>query len=308
MRKIIAASVLIAAMSVPAFAKRDPDVDKALKREYPDAQTQITNTREINGVKVNDVKVTTKNGESFAQVTEYGDFVSYGVPREHSGPFMDVMKRNVEGLFKSAPQNVDMYRVTNYIVDLSGANGKTYRARFDAVGRLKDLNSSREVQQEDQAETAEKASGGDADNAKNFAKKIFPDAKVEDVYKSNLGDNFYNVKTADGFITVNSTGQVYGFREKIDKGELPKPVMDAVNSMFNADKITNVARGEWEYYQFDEQTPTGEAVVVRMRPNGDILKVISPGEQEEQSMTAAHHQKGDNTTATPHVKKKKAGE
>ena len=51
--------------------------------------------------------------------------------------------------------------------------------------------------------------------------------------------------------------------------------MDAVNSMFNADKITSVSRGEWEYYQFDESTPTGEAVVVRMRPNGDILKVGS---------------------------------
>ena len=51
------------------------------KKAYPDAGTQITNVHTVNGVKVSEVKVTTKQGESTAEVTEYGDFLMYGVPR-----------------------------------------------------------------------------------------------------------------------------------------------------------------------------------------------------------------------------------
>jgi hypothetical protein len=112
---ITAALATVTSVSV-AFAKRDPDVDKALKRQYPDAQTQIMSSSNINGVKVQHVKVTTKQGESDADITEHGDFLRYGVPRESSGALQQALQRNTQGLFKAAPQDVDMYRITEYVV------------------------------------------------------------------------------------------------------------------------------------------------------------------------------------------------
>src|SRR5678809_1250975 len=89
MRKSMLVSLVVAgAMSSLVYAKRDPDVNKTLKREYPDAQTQVVNVREINGVKVSFVNIKTKDGDATAQVTEYGDLVSYGLPRGKEGPYM----------------------------------------------------------------------------------------------------------------------------------------------------------------------------------------------------------------------------
>jgi hypothetical protein len=76
----------------------------------------------------------------------------------------------------------------------------------------------------------------------------------------------------------------------IPKEEMPKPVADAVSGMFKADKINKVYRNELEYYQFNETTPAGEPVVVRMRTNGDVVKVISPSAQEEEATLASEKQ------------------
>ncbi|MDB5937443.1 MAG: hypothetical protein JWQ01_4787, partial [Massilia sp.] len=133
--------VAVGLMTSVTLAKRDPDVNKAVKAEYPDAQTQVLNVREINGVKVSNVHITTKDGETTAQVTEYGDFLNYGLPRGKTGAYMEVVRANTEGLFKTPPSDVQIFRATNYVVDLPGANNQSYQATFDAVGRLSDLTN-----------------------------------------------------------------------------------------------------------------------------------------------------------------------
>src|SRR5690348_3527962 len=113
---LLAAGLVIGAGSNVAHAakqkKQESEVDKALKEAYPDAQTKITGSKDINGVKVYDVDVKTKQGESNAQVTEYGDFLSYGVPHEYSA-IRDLIQKDVGGVFKSTPQDIEMFRVTN---------------------------------------------------------------------------------------------------------------------------------------------------------------------------------------------------
>ena len=64
--------------------KQESEVQKSLKEAYPDAETQITGTNDVNGVKVYDVAVKSQGGESTAQITEYGDFLMYGVPHERT--------------------------------------------------------------------------------------------------------------------------------------------------------------------------------------------------------------------------------
>jgi len=287
MRKAILMSVVgVGLMASVAAAKRDPDVDKTLKREYPDAQTQVMNTKEINGVKVSFVNVKTKDGEATAQVTEFGDFLNYGLPRGKEGPYMQVVKKNTEGLFKDPPADVRVFRQTQYVVDMPGPEGKSYQATIDAVGRLVDMTSQRDIERELAAEKQTPATGADAESAQKFAKQYYPDIQVEGVYKSDAGENIYNVKTSVGNIAISNTGQVYSIREMIPKEEMPKPVSDAVSGMFKTDKINKVYRNELEYYQFNEKTPAGEPVVVRMRTNGDVVKVITPSAEEEATLAS----------------------
>src|SRR5688500_10952146 len=131
MKKLILSSFLAAGMVVGTAGiaeaakpkKQESEVQKSLKQAYPDAETQITGTNEVNGVKVYDVAVKTPKGESTAQITDYGDFLMYGVPHEY-GAIRSAIQQDIGGVFKSTPEDIDMYRVTNYFVDFKGPKDK----------------------------------------------------------------------------------------------------------------------------------------------------------------------------------------
>src|SRR5436189_2395282 len=101
---IVALGLCVGTTHAAKQKKQESEVQKALKDAYPDAQTQITGTNEVNGVKVYEVKVTNKMGDSTAQITDYGDFLMYGVPHEY-GAIENLISSNVSGLFKDKPQN-----------------------------------------------------------------------------------------------------------------------------------------------------------------------------------------------------------
>ena len=167
---LVAAGLCAAVSTNPVFAKRDPDVAKALKEQYPDAKTEITRSRDINGVKVNDVKITTKDGDSTAEVTEYGDFLLWGMPRNASSgnTISAAAAETLQGLFKGDLKNVDVYKTVNYLVDVQTSK-KTFRLRLDPVGRLRDVDNSAQMKQEQAS--LEKASGGDAKKAEQTQKR-----------------------------------------------------------------------------------------------------------------------------------------
>src|SRR2546430_13629824 len=76
MQKLICLAFLIAAVSsTPALAKRPRSVDEALKKEYPDAKTEIVNTRTINGVKLFDVKITSRSEEHTSELQSQSNLV-----------------------------------------------------------------------------------------------------------------------------------------------------------------------------------------------------------------------------------------
>src|SRR4051794_31996467 len=223
MKKMYLSSLVVGvlATSSAAFAARDPDVNNALKKAYPDASTQITNVHPVNGVKVSEVKVTTKQGESTAEVTEYGDFLMYGVPHEYA-TVQKSIQTATQGLFKTAPSDVDMYRVTNYWIDIQGPKNKTISLRYDAVGRLKDVMNTSEIDRSKQdKDYGDKVSGAEAQKAEQVAKKELPDIQTEGVYKANQGEGFYWVQAKNGQVIVNPNGQVYSYNEEIDKKDIP---------------------------------------------------------------------------------------
>ena len=138
-----------------SFAAREPEVDKALKEKYPDATTEIVSSREVNGVRVRGVKVTTKSGDAMAEVTENGDFLSYGLPRGEK-KLNSTLQSHLAGLLKSTPEKADMYRTVQYLVQLD--NGKArYQLTYDAVGRLIDIANPAQLKSMAKDATSEKA-------------------------------------------------------------------------------------------------------------------------------------------------------
>src|SRR5438874_1353991 len=276
MKHWIAAAMMIGGFcAATTFAAPKPEADpvqKALKDKYPDAKVQIVRTHEVNGVKVTDAKITTKDGDSTAQVTEYGDFVLYGLPRK--GGISGIAKPaadTVTGLFKGTPSDVDMYWITNYLVDI-GVNKKVFRLRFDPVGHLRDIDSSAEMQ-ESAAANMTKASKNEADKAEGYAKKYFPDAKINNVYQSeDAGFYLVDMTEKDGKnvrLSLSNDNKVLERRDQLAKDDLPKPVTEAIDRLFNGEKIRNVYRDDLQFYEVDQTDAAGDQISIRVKPNGD---------------------------------------
>jgi hypothetical protein len=287
----MACSLLAAGLAAPGAAlaqsKTDADVTEALKKVYGDnAKTQVVGSpRKVHGVNVYDVRVTNKEGDSTAQVTEYGDFLFYGEPRSSqavSGP----AKQAMTGLFKGQRQDVEMFRVSTYLVDI-GAGDKNYRLRVDPVGRVVDIESAGEVKRD----TSRLQKAGDADLKKiqdDVERRVGKNAKVRALYRSPEGGDFYvaDVDRANGGetrITLNNEARVLSRQDKIKREELPPPVAQAIDDLFDPDKIREVWRDEYEYYQFEQPTRGGDSVTVKVRPNGDVIEIKSQGVREDEN-------------------------
>jgi len=302
MKRVLLCSVLALGMAAPAVygakqKKQESEVQQALKERYPDAKTEITGTHEVNGVKVYDVKVTNKMGDSTAQITDYGDFLMYGMPHEYSN-VQSSIAQNVGGLFSSKPEDIDMYRVTNYYVEFKGGNNKNYTARYDAVGHLKDIMSSSEIAREagKNAHGAEVTDKKAVDQAQGYLKRELPNAQIDKVYQAEQGSDFWYVTTKDGGeLIVNKGGLVYSFREPLAKEDFPEPIAAAIKQTFTA-PIDKLWRGEFEYYQFDQQSQRGTPIVVKMRPNGDIMEVRNDAAAQEEQAVQAKSKQGSSKT------------
>ena len=279
--------------------KQETEVEKALKDAYPDAQTQITGSHDVNGTKVYDIKVTNKSGDSTAQVTEYGDFLMYGVPHEY-GAINQSIESNVSGVFAGKPQDVEMYRTTDYYVDFKNRqSGKPFTAKFDAVGRLKDVSNASEMKQEaSEARGKEITDDASRKKAESYVKRELPNAQISKIYQAGGEGGFWYVQTADGGdLVVNPAGQVLSLRQPIQKEDLPEPVVNSIKQIFQAE-IQKVWRGEDEYYQFSEQSQVGQPVVVKMRPNGDILEVRNDAARQEEQALQAKSKQGASKNAS----------
>jgi hypothetical protein len=280
MQKHVIGSLLVAGLclAIGFGGQRGRDVDRALKQEYPDAQTEITGRRVLNGVKVFDVKIRDRHGESTATVTEFGDFILTGQPRGDwniSRPALETLN----GLFKGGQRDVDVYHATNYLIDV-WTDHKLFRLRFDPVGRLNDVDNEAEIHKDDVQNLQRVNRDAHSLHADDYARKYYSDCKIEGIYRAPNLDDFFIVemRQADGYdarITLNNDGRVFSEREQIDVHEIPKPIFDAIDQMFDRTKIDRAYRYDYEYYQFDKVTNAGDHVSVRIRPNGDVLGVTN---------------------------------
>jgi len=285
-----------------AKPKSVDEVQQALKEQYPDAKFEKVGDHNVNGVQVTDYRITTKEGDSTAQITQYGDFLLWGKPRGFGGgnaisqPAEDTLK----GLFKGNISDVDVYQTSFYAIDIqtSGKSGSndTFRLRFDPVGRLRAVERiSGDNREPGMQRGMQKASGADAKKAEDYAQKYVKGAKVQNVYQAPGESGFYLVDmqssdNQDEKIIVNSTGRILAQIDQVSKSDLPEPVSKAIDQYFNGERIQKVYREDSEFYQVQQQS-AGGAVTIRIRPDGEVMSVSNPGAAEEdRAATASERQ------------------
>lgn len=285
MKNLFAAALVGSMMlAAPAFAERDPDVAKAIKSRYADAKTEVTGHREVNGVKVYAVKVGTDEGDSLAEITEYGDFLLYGVPLKAGSAIPKSATETLTTLFKAKPDDVDQFRATSYLVDVDSGK-KTFRLRFDAVGRLLDVDTAQDAAAA--ISGLEKTSDAGAKKASERALKWNSGLTVENVYFADDSHEYYlvdlkNKEGKDAMITVSAAGNVASFRNEIPKADIPEPVQATMNKLFDTAKVKTAYKAEYQFYEFVQKIDEGE-VTVRVRTNGDIMSITPKKVAEEES-------------------------
>ena len=293
MKRILITGFAIATLfGATALAERNKAVDKALKSQYPDAKTEVIGSRNINGVKVNEVRVTTKDGESTALVTNEGDFLQSGTPVT-AKQMPQGASRAFTGLFKNNPSDVERTIVTSYNVELD-VGGKLYGLRFDPAGRLRDIQNEAELKREDFSKT-DMSTSDRAERVRELATKRYDGAKVKEIHLyPPAGEGFYvaTLDTDDGRVDIvaDEQGTIYQQREQLDRDKLPAPVRDSVERMFSSANIKNVYRTTYEYFQFNTQSTGGDQVTIRVRPNGDILSVTNREAIEDEAKPARARQ------------------
>jgi len=268
-------------------------VDQALEQLYPAKaghEHYVKDPREVNGVQVYDVDVKAPGGTTFAQVTEYGDFLVSGAPvdgREAPPPVREV----VEGLFKETP-NVDAFVATYYYV-YTRTGDKAYELRLDAAGRLLDVKTQSSVNAEVPKKQTE-AAQSEHERLVQAARSRFGEVAITGMYEWwEASPDFYvvNVQRDDdkGFVIVGPGGTIYSQRMDIDTNQLPEPVVRTVDEVFRAD-IRNAQKGEQQYWQFRQ--PVGEeTLTLRIRPSGEILDITSDQPTTEDERLASERQK-----------------
>lgn len=308
MKKLLLTAALAAGLcagnALAQKSERDPEADQALERAYPGAQTEVLGMETVNGVRVFDVRVKTDAGQSSARVTEHGDFLSYGSAQQ-SKALSQMLTKNAGGLFKSTPSDIELYRTTNYFVDIpvsaakapKGADQKApaeygYRVRFDAVGRVLDIQNPQEVYGEYSQFSGERVE--DEALAKRIieqARQYIGEGEINGVFKAP--EEGYYVVDAKGIgtsVTLNEKGQILSYRRQITGTELPLPVRQAIENMFTDARRSY--KGEDAYFQFQQQAQTGNEVTVKMRPNGEILEVNNAEAAQEAKAAAEKHKGG----------------
>jgi YD repeat-containing protein len=242
-------------------------------------QTELSAPREINGIKVFATDVRGPQGSSVAYVTENGDFLSSGIPTTFS-KLPDAV-RDLRDLFNAHPENVDAYISDNYFFDVRRAReDRVYRLRYDAVGRLRGIETPDEVERSNFLRF-DKARREDAARVADVTRRHVPEgARLEDAFRDPRYAGFTVLRFTrpngrEFVLTANEEGAVISTRDQIDMRDIPRAIRDSFAQSFDPDRVTAVWHGLNQYYQFQQRAGYSEMATLRVRPDGSVMDVRS---------------------------------
>jgi hypothetical protein len=286
-----------AANPAPAPAAGAQPLQKELAKEFPNAKVEVVDTKDINGVKVHDVRV--NGGQTDAVVTDNGDIVMAAIPHGPNDMPADVAAVS-QGLFGSAPSHVEAFVINNYIVNIT-ANGKGYELKIDPTGRFTDIDTKQQAQYEDPKKQP-KADNADVGKITKLVQARFPGAKINDIHKSATSAGFYAVDFHEngkyGFISIDEQNRVRSYATQEEVKDLPQPVQAAVNEIKGA-KINGVLHYTTHYWEI-QQNVGGDTLTMKVRPDGEVISVEGEGaKQLKEAVTASHKQAASNAKKNP---------
>lgn len=284
---------LLSLIAPVAWAQNEAKMNEAVQRAYPNAQSHVTGSQDINGVKVYNVAITSPQGQSTAQVTDAGDILISADPagaKNLPAPVSQLLS----ALFKKPPQNVQAYHVTRYLIDVR-VNNKPLRLVVDPVGQLVEIRDAQQIAEEDNLKFPE-AKEDQRRGVQPTAEHHYPNSKLQKVYQYPEAPDFFvaEVMTPDNHharITMNGASDIVATRLEIDPSQLPRAAVQAVNQIFNTDNVQHAYRFRGEYYRIVEPGNKGGELVMQIKPSGEIIHLENTEAQAvERAVTAGHHQ------------------
>jgi YD repeat-containing protein len=277
---------LLILSSGTVYAQRPERVTQAIRDRYGSMQTDLAAPRDINGIKVYEVDVRGQQGTSIAYVTEYGDFLSSGIPTTFNR--LPEAVRDMRDLFRSRPENVDAYISDNYFIDVRRPRGEqVYRLRYDAVGRLREIINPDEVSRGNFLRF-EKAGKEEASRVADAVRRQVPEgARLEDAFRDPRYSGFTVLRYTrpDGHefaIIGNEEGAVISTKSQVDIRDIPRGIRESFSQTFDPDRVASVWHGRTQYYQFQQRAGYGEMATLRVRPDGSVIDVRSTDMLEEE--------------------------
>ncbi len=109
--------------------------------------------------------------------------------------------------------------------------------------------------------------------------KIFTSDKIEEIVPDPDTPGYYLIKSrnanGESFVNLNAAGEIPQYRVAISRGELPRPVQNALATMFRPDALRFFQRGEDHVYRVNE-IANNQRVDMWIRGDGEVVAINEP--------------------------------
>jgi hypothetical protein len=262
-------------------------VERAILRRYDDAKITVSDTRQLNGVTVYDLKAATGRGDIEASVTEAGDILVLGYP----GVTEQTLPRPVLALLRDLfprirPEEVEKFERTKYLLDLDMGGRRDVRVTIDAVGRLRNIQSAAEVRSQD-IRQYERATRNEEDELTPRLRAYFQDPRVQAVYRHPDVPGYFwieltNANNEQLKVLMNAQRDIAMYDVRIDVRNLPPAVQQTLRDTLNNARVREAYRHQLIYYQITQQQRDGDEMTLSITPLGTVVGVQSDDADAEE--------------------------
>jgi hypothetical protein len=260
--------------------------EEALKKFYGNsAQVKITGEHEANGVKVYTADVSNSAGKSIAMATEHGDVLETGVPAANNN-LPEPVREVTQGLFKTAPSDVDSVERHTYFVTINGG-AHNYMLTLDATGRILDIKSPNQLR-EDAPGNAQTVTGQQKQQIEKLVQQHFPGSSITEVrtaiHHPGYYQVFFNEREGRGYVIINPNNDVAMYYVPRTRNDLPRPVEQTLNTVLKGEQVKSIGLARERVYRVTENVGNDQ-IVLRVYSNGDVENL---SERTEHAITAGH--------------------
>ena len=253
--------------------------ENALKAYYgPSVQMHKLQQWDANGQTVEYYAINANGGQASATATSGGELMTTGLPVQLNAIPQPVQQSI--SLFKSPPSHLVQQEAHNYFAAIKAADGKPYVVEVNPVGEIVDIKSDRQLRED--ASAKQMSNTQLPPQVLQIAQQKFKGQTIDGGAAATNDPGYYSVFFHDaqghGWAILNPSGDVLEWRSPVPRSALPVAVQNTLANELQSNQITNIERGSDRIFQATEQV-AGDSVVVYLRPNGNVEKVVARGKK-----------------------------